>query len=214
MFVYIFCIVWATFFVFLAERQFKKVQIEEGQNKCQSRTALRKKKKKNTPPDKQEARSQITTATQAKHEMVNFIKENEQSAIRQDIKINALPPVVILPEEHRTPYAHERIAERDETMHEHPTHSKRKTIAIMQHGNELQEEPKDVKGAKNAKTVKSAKVRIVGNEISRRKKADGTELRVSKESNHARPLKSAEKKTDYLRSQNETYDGDNENEQS
>ena len=166
MFVYLFCIVWATFFVFLAECQFKKVSIKRKRDDSKSESVLKKKKTKDSSKGEdiaQDKKPEISNAEQANMKPV----EKTKHFTKMDNKIDIMAPKDKTSKDKKTKDTYGDVILLQEGLsHEGSALRGRKIIEVVQYGND----------------VNKAKSRTVGNEIFKKNvkgKNDSTDKNVA-----------------------------------
>ena len=184
MFVYIFCIVWATLFVFLAERQFKKIPVEDERKKSGSRFVLRKKEKKDTVQNDDATRPQQTEVPLTEREAMKLVEKKDKNDINNGNKIDVVFPTVILPVKPIKQDVSNHDDKRDESSYKDSGTRGRRIIEIMQYEDTVKKE-KEI-----------AELHTVGDEILRKSKADRINQKIGEKAIKARNSKYNVRKID------------------
>ena len=155
MFVYIFCIVWATFFIFLAECQFKKVPVEEKRNKPKNRLLSRKGKKKDIAQndgnidsrrtDAPDAFDKAITTDENKAQIVATENSGSRHYINKNNKIDVIDPVVILPKSQDKQGDGRHKDEHEKSLNINSGSRGRRIIEIVQYEDTMKKEKESVK---------------------------------------------------------------------
>lgn len=165
MLVYLFCIVWATFFVFLAERQFRRVPVKVRQNKPRKRLVKGKKCMEEEALNK-DAAVREKPETSRTDELVDAAREGAGVVAGVNKKIDIVMPKMNAPRFQGVDEVRKEIVEKNLPLSNGPASRGRRIINVVQYENDAKKEKERIEeGMKN-------RVHIVGNEIFRREKTD------------------------------------------